>query len=132
MANFYDTDNVEYRPVEGRQGRPNVNSKQTNDTATTITVPVGSVAAVTLAAANPERIAFSASLTGIETSATVHIRYYPAATDDIAQGMDVLTRYHVGNNNHLKNNHTMPQGIYTGEISAIAESGAINIVVTEY
>ena len=104
-----------------------------NDTASTATVNVGALSAVTIFAANPDRIGFSVSLTGGTSTTDCHIRYYPAATDDIPQGAAMLSRTSSANKSLFNQDFQMtPDAIYTGEISAITEAGVIAIVATEY
>ena len=104
-----------------------------NDTSTTSTVAVNAVVAVTIFAANPDRIGFSVGLTGGSSTTDCHIRYYPASTDNIAQGAAMLTRSGSANKSlFLENFQMTPGAIYTGEISAITESGVVSIVATEY
>ena len=124
------TSNVE--PVTSRNNRLNGDVRLTNDTASTIRLTAGAAAQV-LFAANPNRIAFSVSLAGGTSGVDVHIRYYPAATDNLEQGAIVLTRELGGNDNlFTPTQHMTPGAIYTGEISAITESGIASIVATEY
>lgn len=103
-----------------------------NDEATTVSVVAGAVA-ITLFPANPDRIGFSVSLVGGNTATDCHIRYYPAATDDIPRGAIVLTRELAGNDNLFTPTQQMtPGAIYTGEISVVTEFGSTGIVATEY
>lgn len=119
-------------PVTSRNNRLNSDARLTNDTASTVTI-TATINAQVLFAANPDRIGFSVSLAGGNTAADVHIRYYPAATDNLAQGAIVLTRELAGNDNlFTPTQHMTPNAIYTGEISVITELGIAGVVATEY
>jgi len=113
----------------------NVEGKNTNksDEHTTTTYTINGVTATTIAAANADRWYFSAVLKAGVTDEDVVIRYYPAATDNLAQGDDVLTRRLLGNDNLFNPRHVMKEDIYTGEISAIHANplGSTDICVTE-
>lgn len=95
-------------------------------------VTVNSTTATTLVAARDKRISFSACLAPGTTNVDVYIRYYAAATDNTKQGKDVLTRYLAGNDSLYKPYHEMlTDNIYNGEISAICESGTVNLLIAE-
>lgn len=104
-----------------------------NDAATVSTYTANAVNAIVIAPANPERIHFSVVLDPGAASEEVYIRYYPAATDNAKKGTDVLVRLISGARNLLKDRHAMVvDNVYTGEISAITNTGAAVIHVTEY
>ena len=112
-------------PIIGR----NVN---THDEAVTTIISLNSTTAVTLKVANSSRIQFSVALAPGSFDVDVYIRYYAATTDNIKKGY-VLTRRLLGNDNLFYPVHcTTPDNIYTGEISAIVESGTTDVFVTEY
>ena len=95
-------------------------------------VAINSVTATTIAAARSNRITFSACLEPGATDIEVFIRYYPAATDNIKQGKDVLTRITLGNDHLFRPYHEMlPDNIYKGEISAITAAGTVNLLIAE-
>jgi len=108
-------------------------NKNTNDIATTTIVSINSTTATTILASNANRLMFSATLAPGSSNADIHIRFYAATTDNIKQGWDVLTRKTAGNDNLFHPNTKMSvDNIYTGEISAISESGTFDILVTEF
>ena len=108
----------------------NINS---NAVASTNTFTLNSVTATTISGVNLERMSFSATIKPGITNVDVFIRYYPALTDDVKQGADVLTRRVLGNDNLFRPNMKMDtDNIYTGEISAITDIGTTDVTVTEY
>lgn len=86
-------------------------NRNTTDASVTTTVNVGSTTAVTVAAANPDRI--SVLITNPNNQA-FWVRERPAASDNLKDGEGVLPagKY-----------RTIPDNIYTGEISVIFETG---------
>ena len=107
-------------------------NRNTTDTATVTTVTVGDTNAVTLLASNPVRLDWRANLNGNGGNETVYIREYPAATDNIKQGR-VLVKYLDEDGSYFNLSEKMePSAVYTGEISAISESGNVTVYVTEY
>lgn len=103
----------------------------TNDTTTTSTITINSTTATTILAANPERIWARVSLDFGLTSVECMIREYPAATDNIKQG-EILVRNTTANDSLFKPvYHTFANNVYTGEISAIANTGTFDLKVTE-
>jgi hypothetical protein len=107
----------------------NINS---NDVATVTRVTVNSVTATTIANANPERINLSVCLAHSTIDVDVAVRAYPAATDNNLDG-EILTRHTVGNANLFRPSWTMPtDNPYIGELSAMSESGLVDIIVTEW
>jgi hypothetical protein len=104
----------------------------TNDVATVTSYTLDSVTATTISVANPKRIYFSVCLDSGITDEDVAIRLYPAATDNIAKG-EFLTRRNASNDANFRPSWAMPvDNIYTGEISAITNSGTMVVHVTEY
>lgn len=99
----------------------------------TETHTLDSVTAVTIAEANSARLFLSVTLDpNTITDARVFIRYYPAATDNIKHGTDVLTRVTTANDNLFHDRHEMDSdNVYTGEISAITNAGTLDVTVTE-
>lgn len=95
-------------------------------------VAINSVTATTIAVSRLKRMTFSACLEPGIFDVNVFIRYYPAATDNIKQGRDVLTRYTAGNDNLFRPLHEMlPDNVYSGEISAICDAGTVNLLIAE-
>lgn len=107
-------------------------NQNTNDAATVTTYEINSVTATVISVVNPLRIAFGACLDPGITNVDVFIRLYPAAADNLKRG-EVLTRDTFGNSSLFRPSWTtIPDNIYTGEISAISQSGLVTIHVTEY
>ena len=107
-------------------------NQNTNDVATVTTYEINSVTATVISVVSPLRIAFGACLDSDTTSVDVFIRLYTAAADNLKRG-EVLTRDTFGNSSLFRPSWTMmPDNIYTGEISAISQSGLVTIHVTEY
>ena len=103
-----------------------------HDEATVTRVTINSLTATTLASANDKRMYLSFCLAFGTLDVDAAIRAYPAAQDNIKQGRDVLTRNTLGNTNLFKPLHEMlADNIYDGEISAIALSGTVNLLITE-
>lgn len=95
-------------------------------------ITLNSVTATIIAAPNPMRQFFVATLFPGISDENVFIRYYPAGTDNIQQGVDVLTRRLSGNDNLFHPRHEMNESsIYPGEISAISLEGLVDILVGE-
>jgi hypothetical protein len=131
IANETTTENME--PVDSTNNRLNVNARNPSDTATTSTVGLNSATATTIAAANPDRKGLSITLEQGTSNVNAIIRYYPASTDNIKHGVDVLTRFGMGADSWFRSNHTMESNTpYTGEVSGIMSSGSTNVFVTEY
>lgn len=107
------------------------NNRNTQDTVVTTTVPVNSLTAVTLAAANPDRLWLRISLDSGLSNTEAFIREYPAADDNIKHG-ELLIR-EISSNHSLFNPiyKTDPDNVYTGEVSGIAFAGSFNLHVME-
>lgn len=101
-------------------------NRNTNDgAAVSEPISVGSVASTVLAGANPERMYFHAGVIG--QIAPVFIKLQEAGTDNDKKGI------FLGGINRSESSWEMPpDNIYTGEISAIADSGDVDVCVTEY
>lgn len=108
-------------------------NRNTFDEAATSIVPINSLTATIISSANADRLHFQVILEPGIIDVDIFIRYYPAATDDLKQGTDVLTRRTMGNDTLFNPGHKMdPDSPYLGEISAILLSGVPhNIIVTE-
>lgn len=108
-------------------------TRNVSDTVVTNTYTINSTTATKIADVNDRRVYFSATLAPGNDDIDVIIRYYPAAQDNTKHGTDVLTRYRASNDNRFHLRHVMtPDTIYTGEISAICQSGSVDIFVTEF
>ena len=104
-----------------------------NDEATTTTVSLNAATSTLIVAANPDRIFLSITLAPGITDIDAYIRYYPAATDNLKQGVDILTRRLLGADNLFRSSHIMDKdAIYRGEVSAIMDSGSVDVTITEY
>ena len=127
-------DTVSGDPSEnvGTNGRLDANIEQsTYDNVTTTIVNVGLVGTV-LAAANPDRKFLSVSINCMTATECMAVRYYPAATDNDFQGVEVLARNVTGNNSLFNPTHFMQQtNIYTGEVSGVSDAGTVEVSVTE-
>lgn len=86
---------------------------------------LNSATATVIATANEERLFFHVDNNFSDKAAWV--RLYPAAQDDIKQGIFVN-----GKEQGRTHWETPSSVMYTGEISAIAEEGTPTIYVTEY
>jgi len=103
----------------------------TNDTPTTTTVLINSVTATTLLAANPKRLWIRVSMDSGITNEQAFVREYPAATDNTKHG-ELLIRDISSNHSLFKPCYfSMPDNIFTGELSAIAITGSFNLHITE-
>lgn len=104
-----------------RKGR----TENNNDAAAVGTTTLNNSTAVTISAANVDRIFFH-----VDNDSGSHafwLRLYPAATDNIKQGIFVASR--TGAPTFWR----MPvDNIYTGEISAIAVTDSPTAYTTEY
>ncbi len=108
------------------------NNRNFNDVAVTSELVLNDVNATVIAPANDDRIFFEVWLVSGATNVIAHVRLYPAAIDNIKKGV-TLIRNTMGNINQFIPLWRMPiDNIYTGEISAIAELGNIDIIVIEY
>lgn len=93
----------------------------TNDTATlSSAISLNATTSTIVISANARRIGLTISN---ESSKQIWLKFQTAATDDDKKGIVLFARsiYEM-----------IPDNIYTGEISAIAESGTPEIFITEY
>ena len=88
-------------------------------------IVVTSAASVKIADANPTRSFFFVHIDGSEPGAWVKLQ--PATTDDDKKGIWIEGK--VGKRDFW---HMDGDNIYTGEISAIAQTADVNIYVTEF
>ena len=101
-------------------------NRNTNDVAVTAQVTLNSTTAVVVQAANEKRIFFGVN--NNSASDGFWVRLYPAATDNIKQGIFLS-----GNSQNGPIEWEMPNdNTYTGEISAIADNTGVTAYVTEY
>ncbi|TNG03797.1 MAG: hypothetical protein EP297_00140 [Gammaproteobacteria bacterium] len=123
----------EFEVLTGQEGRLNVSARQNEVSATTTRVTLNASTATTLSASNPDRKYFSVTVEPGTSNVDVIIRYYPASTDNIKHGADVLTRRLLGSDNLFRSRHEMNvNAVYTGEVSGIMDSGSVDVFVTEY
>ena len=103
-----------------------------NDTAS-VTGPINvGTTSMKIADANDDRIFFEVNLGGGSSNESVFIKLQPASADNDEKGVWIGRRLS-GNDAYLTSSWRMPETeIYTGEISAISESGTVDIYVTEY
>ena len=100
-------------------------NRNTTDFADSNSVQLNSSTAVTIQAANADRIAFHVN--NDSSTFGFWVRYYPAAQDNTKQG------FWVSGKNGLRNWHEMiADNIYTGEISAIAIGDNPTAYTVEY
>ena len=100
----------------------------TNDVAT---IPAGIVlnatTTVIIAAANPDRISFFVD--NNSSVKQVWVKLQPASTDNDKKGIFLSARNDLGGSTQWSMD---TDNIYTGEISAIADSGNPIVYITEY
>lgn len=99
--------------------------------ANVVSVNLSATVAVQLAGSNPLRQSFRVDLSPGVTDEEVFIRLYPTAQDNIKQGI-VISRVNGFPNNPSFFELNASVSGYTGEISAITNSGAATVFVTEY
>lgn len=103
----------------------------TTDESVTTTVTINSTTATLLLAANPERMYARISLDSGNSKVEAFIREYAAATDNTKRG-ELMVRDTGSNHTLYKPTwFTLTDNVYTGEISAIAESGSFDLHITE-
>lgn len=107
-------------------------NRNANDEATVTTVEVNDTTASKLVDANPDRIHLTINLDGGSAEEEVFVRFYPAADDDLKRGM-VIKRKILGATS-INDPRIVMEGdnVYTGEISAISESGTFDLHITEF
>lgn len=103
-----------------------------NDEAITEIVEINSTTATKLLDVNSKRMYAAVWLIPDNSNLSVYVRKYPAADDNIKKGA-VLTRDTLSNSNLFTPLwETKASNVYTGEISAISESGTFNVIVEEF
>ena len=105
-----------------------------SDEGKVTTVLVNSVTATTIVPAITDansRIAMRIDMESGTSDREVYIRVYPAAQDNIKQGI-LLTRRFSGDDSALNNSIELPLGRYIGEISAICVLGSVRLHITEF
>lgn len=106
--------------------------RNTNDAPTITRVPINSVSAVTLAAANPDRFHIEVWLASGIVDRQAIVRVYPAADDNNLDGALLIMRT-LGNDNLLQPCWKSPtDNPYTGEISGISTAGTFDLIVMEW
>lgn len=88
-------------------------------------VTVTNAASVKIADANPDRMFFCVHTDG--DNKAVWVKLQPATVDNDKKGIWVEAK--IGALNFWQ---MIPDNIYTGEISAIANGGDVNVFITEY
>jgi len=100
-------------------------NQNTSDAAVITTAVIDAITTTTILAANPKRIAFY--VTNNNATDPVWIKLQAASVDNDKKGIIL------GKKAEPPKHWDMPSdNIYTGEISAIADSGTPTIYVTEY
>lgn len=104
----------------------------TDSVATTTTVEINDATATTLVVARGTRIYLAISMNGGTAEEEVFIRFYAASTDNIKKGI-ILKRKIIGATSVNDTLFVMEtNAIYTGEVSAISESGTFDVHITEF
>lgn len=107
-------------------------NRNTNTVAAVTTVSVNDTTATTLVAANGNRIGLIINLNGGSAEEEVFIRYFAAAVNNDKQGI-IIKRKIIGATSINDSTWEMlGDNVYTGEVSAISESGTFNVHITEY
>jgi hypothetical protein len=133
MTTYKDEDTGERLAIKGKSERVNVSARQNKSTATTTRITLNDVSATVIVPANPDRVFLSITMFPATSDVSLFVRYYPAAMDNIKHGVDVLTRRGIGGDSWFRPHHRMEtNAIYTGEVSAIVNTGTLDVVVTEY
>ena len=104
----------------------------TNTVATVTTVSLNSTTATKIADAKLDRIYLSVALKPGTTDRDVYIRLYAAATNDNKEGEPLARRLNEDGSYFQLFWRMLPSNIYTGEASAIVESGSVDVHVTEF
>ena len=106
-------------------------NQNVNDTSVVTTVTINSVTATKLLDPNPNRLWVRISLPFGTSDIACMIREYAASIDNIKHG-EILQRHTLGNENLFKPcYYTFGDNVYTGEISAISDSGSFDLHITE-
>lgn len=105
----------------------------TIDSMTTTTISLNSSTATLLSGRNLDRNFFSVTLDDTnQSTAIVYLRYYKASDDNTKHGAYILIKHVAGNDSLYDGYHYMNHdNIYTGEVSAITESGNLDVTITE-
>ena len=103
-----------------------------NDVASVTTVEINDTTATVIVPANPLRIFLVINLDGGTAEEEVFIRFYPAADDDLKRGMVIKRKIIGATSINDPRVHMEGDNIYTGEISAISESGTFKLHITEF
>lgn len=107
-------------------------TRNTNDTASHSQVALNSSTATKIADANPDRIFFHVSINGNTSNESIFIKLQAASVDNEKCGI-WIGRYLDEDGSYFKEFWEMPpDNIYTGEISAIMNSGTHTVHITEY
>lgn len=107
-------------------------NRNVNDTATTAEYSLNSTTAIKIADANPSRTFFHVNINGGTSNESIWIRLKAASEDNIKCGI-WIGRFIDEDGSFAKVCWEMPpDNIYTGEISAIMESGTHSVHVVEY
>ena len=107
-------------------------NRNTATEASVTTVEVNENTASVVAVANPARIHITINLDGGTAEEEVFVRFYPAGDDDLKKGL-VIKRKIIGATSINDPRVSMDgDNVYTGEISAISESGTFDVHVTEF
>ena len=108
----------------------NINRADTNMICTSVNL--NSSTAVKLADANPNRIFFNVNINGNASDTSIFIKLQAASVDNDKCGIWIGRRLDE-DGSYFKVDWEMPSdNIYTGEISAIMQSGNYTVYVTEY
>ena len=101
-------------------------NRNTNDVATVSAgITLNSVTSTVISAANPNRLALEVNNNFSTQAAWVKLQ--AATTDNDKKGI-FLNKKNSGESSYSM----IPDNVYTGEVSAIADSGTPTVYVTEY
>ncbi len=99
-----------------------------NDEADSDSIALNATTATKIADADPERIFFHVSIDGSGNNTSVFIKLQAAGVDNDKEGIWIGSM-----GQYFKTCWEMqPDNMYTGEISAIMQSGTHTIIVTQY
>lgn len=133
MTTYKDEVTGERLAIKGKGQRVNVSARQNKPSTTTTIVTLNAATATTIVSANTDRVYLSITFAPGITNIDAFIRYYPASTDNLKQGADILTRRLLGADSLFRSSHVMEtNAIYTGEVSAIMDTGSVDVTITEY
>jgi len=100
-------------------------NRNTNDDSNVTTVVINSSTSTTISVANPNRISFDVNNNNEDKACW--IKYQAASVDNAKKGYYLHEK-----DKGIHNHHMRADNIYTGEISAISDSGNITLYITEY